>query len=128
MSLPAIGEDVDTAYEYTAITEHGTIRIMRLEPSLDIEAELRVRLIHERLNDYEEGIAGHYTALSYVWGDATDIRTVVVDGKRLSITASLHCASYLSLFFSFPMLIIDLLRWLSEDSFPSLGNVRSSER
>lgn len=31
-------------------------------------------------------------ALSYVWGDATDVRTIIVNGKRLSVTTSLHCA------------------------------------
>lgn len=31
-----------------------------------------------------------YTALSYVWGDATDIRQINVDGKALDITASLE--------------------------------------
>ncbi|KAH6702864.1 heterokaryon incompatibility, partial [Leptodontidium sp. MPI-SDFR-AT-0119] len=33
-----------------------------------------------------------YTALSYVWGDASDRRHISIDGKSLSITASLHCA------------------------------------
>ncbi|PVH72254.1 hypothetical protein DL98DRAFT_520587 [Cadophora sp. DSE1049] len=83
---------VDDSYMYTAITEPGTIRVIRLEPSLDIEAELHCSLECKRLDDYRDGVAGHYTALSYVWGTATDVRTIFVDGKRLLITASLHCA------------------------------------
>ncbi|KAG4417666.1 hypothetical protein IFR04_009236 [Cadophora malorum] len=83
---------VEDVYEYTSITEPGTIRVIKLLPSLYIEAELHCSLECKRLDDFRDGVAGHYTALSYVWGDATDTRTIFVDGRGLLITASLHCA------------------------------------
>ncbi|PMD39536.1 HET-domain-containing protein, partial [Hyaloscypha variabilis F] len=44
------------------------------------------------LAEYRDDIADHYVALSYVWGDANDKRCIMVDGKRLDITASLDSA------------------------------------
>ena len=85
-------DSVGDVYEYTSITEPGTIRVIKLLPSLDIEADLHCSLQYQRLDDFQDGVAGHYTALSYVWGDATDVRTIFVEGRRLAITASLHCA------------------------------------
>jgi hypothetical protein len=44
------------------------------------------------LAEYRDDICDHYIAISYVWGDQNDTRTISVDGKRLQITASLDSA------------------------------------
>jgi hypothetical protein len=40
--------------------------------------------------EYE--IIDHYTALSYTWGNATDVRTIWIDGSPMSVTANLYSA------------------------------------
>lgn len=79
-------------YEYSAITEPGTIRLIRLQPSPDLEAAIQCSLIHRTLEECQDDIIDHYTALSYVWGDETDRQNIAIDGKSLDITASLDCA------------------------------------
>ena len=49
-------------------------------------------MITTTLLEYDNDIVHHYTALSYVWGDEKDKRTVAVDGKSLEITATLESA------------------------------------
>ncbi|KAG4432169.1 hypothetical protein IFR05_012336 [Cadophora sp. M221] len=83
---------LEDPYIYPAITEPDTIRLIRLEPSPNIESELRCSLIHENIHHFQDDTDKQYTALSYVWGDASDRRQISIDGKSLSITASLHCA------------------------------------
>jgi hypothetical protein len=82
--------DLEDVYQYTTITEQNTIRIILLQPSQDLDAEVQCSLINVEL--HSDDIINNYTALSYVWGDQSDVRVVSVDGKRLQITASLECA------------------------------------
>ncbi|PMD31063.1 HET-domain-containing protein, partial [Hyaloscypha variabilis F] len=44
------------------------------------------------LAECRDDIGDHYIALSYVWGDQTDTRSISIDGRRLEITASLDSA------------------------------------
>lgn len=83
---------LEDPYIYSDITEPDTIRLIRLEPSPNLESELRCSLIQENIHHCQDDTDKHYTALSYVWGDASDRRHITIDGKSLSITASLHCA------------------------------------
>lgn len=77
---------------YDAITEPGTIRLIRIEPSPDLDAELRCRLLHKTLDDCSDDIVEPYTALSYIWGDQSDTKTIYANDRSSRITKSLHCA------------------------------------
>jgi hypothetical protein len=79
-------------YQYTKIRDRGTIRLIQLEPSKDLQAPIKCSLIHATLASYENSLLNFYIALSYVWGDAELSGTVSVDGKRLAVTASLDTA------------------------------------
>ncbi|KAG4415432.1 hypothetical protein IFR04_011426 [Cadophora malorum] len=47
---------------------------------------------HTTLSKYEYDILNPYTALSYVWGDASDQRIIWVDGQPFAVTKNLHKA------------------------------------
>jgi hypothetical protein len=79
-------------YQYSALTEPNAIRLIVLQPSVDVGSQLNCSLIHTTITECEEDVIGHYTAISYVWGDVSDIRTIVVDAKTLEITATLDFA------------------------------------
>ncbi|KAN0120256.1 Heterokaryon incompatibility protein (HET) domain containing protein [Hyaloscypha variabilis] len=69
--------------------------IMRpLEPSRasQISSGVECFLKDTTLAECRDDIGDHYIALSYVWGDQTDKRSISVDGRRLEITASLDSA------------------------------------
>ncbi|KAJ8071690.1 hypothetical protein OCU04_002007 [Sclerotinia nivalis] len=76
-------------YKYSPLLEPDAIRVIIIQPSSLISSPLSCSLIHSTLFHYNESLLDYYTALSYVWGDANDRRTILVDGKSMSITASL---------------------------------------
>jgi hypothetical protein len=53
---------------------------------------VRCNLIHTTLSQCGDEIIDHYTALSYVWGTATDVRPIWVDESPVCVTANLHSA------------------------------------
>ncbi|KUJ08660.1 HET-domain-containing protein, partial [Mollisia scopiformis] len=85
-------EDDNGTYEYSKITQSGTIRLILLHPSDDLEAGLICSLIDARLQECDDDVVEHYIAISYVWGKAVENKSVLVDGKYLEITASLDQA------------------------------------
>ena len=88
------------AFQYEALTEKDEIRLIIIPPKVsgnravttaDPDA-LQCNLIHTTLSQCEDEIIDHYTALSYVWGDATDTRTILVNEAPVEVTANLHAA------------------------------------
>lgn len=79
-------------YQYRGLQGSDAIRIIKLCPSNVPDAELQCELLHTSLTECEEDIHSLYTAISYVWGDVKDTKTILVDGKKLEITATLHSA------------------------------------
>lgn len=79
-------------YQYSEIIQQGVIRLAILEPSNDLEAGIKCSLVHKSLEDCDYDLTEHYVALSYVWGEPRDTRVVRVDGRALTITASLDLA------------------------------------
>ncbi|CAD6446898.1 9d3d13e4-6aac-4073-bae1-552b574167e2 [Sclerotinia trifoliorum] len=79
-------------YQYRPLHEHDAIRIIIVHPEALISSPLSCSLIHSTLSHYHNSLIDQYTALSYVWGDANNTRTILVDEKPLSITASLETA------------------------------------
>ncbi len=84
-------------YEYRPMTEPDGIRLIELEPSQDLSAPLKCALLHTQLSLYNNlDIHGHYTALSYVWGNPEKNMKLFIDDKRLDITTNL-CLALLDL-------------------------------
>ena len=79
-------------YQYSKINQQGTIRLMLLQPSVDLNAVIKCSLIDATVEDCDYDITEHFVALSYVWGDSMNRSEMLVEGKRLSITASLDYA------------------------------------
>jgi hypothetical protein len=85
--------DNQGVYHYTKLTNPDSFRLILLEPSPIVIAPLQCSLLISTLLDYDEDIVDHYTALSYVWGNANDKGTISIDGKYfLEITATLEQA------------------------------------
>ena len=79
-------------YQYRKLADSDAIRLIVLHPSVDLEDIVECDLLHTSWAECEEDVFDHYTAISYVWGDPGDTRTILVDGKILSITATLDSA------------------------------------
>ncbi|KAH8783873.1 heterokaryon incompatibility protein-domain-containing protein, partial [Hyaloscypha sp. PMI_1271] len=79
-------------YEYSQLNGPDAIRLIHLQACKDLEAGIECALKDATLAEYRDDICDHYIAISYVWGDQDDTRTISVDGKRLQITASLDSA------------------------------------
>jgi hypothetical protein len=80
-------------YHYTKLTNPDSFRLILLEPSLTPTAPLQCGLLISTLLEYDEDIIDHYTALSYVWGNANEKGTISIDGKYfLEITPTLEQA------------------------------------
>jgi hypothetical protein len=79
-------------YQYKERIGPGAFRLILLQPCSDLSAPLQVQLITTTLHEYDNSILDHYTALSYVWGDASHKSTAFIDGQKLEITASLDSA------------------------------------
>lgn len=84
--------EADHVYQYSRLTGKDAIRLIHLQPSGHLESGIVCSLKDATLAEYRDGIADHYVAISYVWGDENDRRSISVDGKPLDITASLECA------------------------------------
>lgn len=71
--------------------ESNTIRLLRILPNENEDADIKCTLFVYPL--YDSGRGTHrYEALSYVWGDADDSRSICVNGHRLTVRANLHIA------------------------------------
>jgi hypothetical protein len=81
------GSNVDTLY-YPLDREKTEVRLLRLAPgSYDdtIVIDMWVESIFQHARPA-------YQALSYVWGTATSLHKVLVNGQAISITTNLDCA------------------------------------
>ncbi|KAG4440146.1 hypothetical protein IFR05_004355 [Cadophora sp. M221] len=79
-------------FSYSPLSEPDSFRILHLQPSSERSAPIHCKLEHTRLSRYDYDLIDPYTALSYVWGDASDPRTIHVDRQPFSITRNLHDA------------------------------------
>ena len=92
MTSSASFSPADSSYQYEKLTEPDALRFVLLLPSEDLQSPLRCELISTTLSTVENDLLDHYTALSYVWGDPSRRVSINVEGKTLSITASLDTA------------------------------------
>lgn len=79
-------------YEYKPLTEADSFRLILLEPASSNTADLKCTLLHTTLSQCDRDIIDHYTALSYVWGNATQTGQIYVDGCRMVVTVTLEAA------------------------------------
>ena len=84
--------DVDEVYQYSKLEGTDAIRLIYLQPCEDLEGGVECSLKDASLIAYGDDIGDHYIAISYVWGDQDDTRSILVDGRPLTITASLDSA------------------------------------
>jgi len=88
------------AFQYEALTEKDGIRLIIIPPKASGNRTVttvnsdafQCSLIHTTLSRCENEIIDHYTALSYVWGDATDTRTIWVNESPVQVTVNLYAA------------------------------------
>jgi hypothetical protein len=80
------------SFEYEPLIDGDAIRLISLHPSQDDSAPIQCSIKHSTLSRYEQDLQDSYTALSYVWGDPNDIRTIFVDRTPVQVTKSLESA------------------------------------
>jgi hypothetical protein len=66
------------------------VRLLRLLPAEDDEAEIQCELFDYSLDDSRR--THLYEALSYVWGDPKQTRPILMHGHRFEVTVNLHAA------------------------------------
>jgi hypothetical protein len=80
------------SFQYDALTEPDSIRILLLEPSPETSSQIRCNLVHTTLAICKDNIRDEYTALSYVWGNPSTSQSILVNGKAFNITTNLFHA------------------------------------
>lgn len=79
-----------TGFQYPALNSLDSIRLLTLQPGLPgskIHCDVEERTLLECNDIYE-----NYTALSYVWGAATETKPIVVNGHSFEATINLVAA------------------------------------
>ncbi|PNP60847.1 hypothetical protein FNYG_14467 [Fusarium nygamai] len=79
-------------FQYRPLEHRDSFRLLHLEPSPNHSADLRGSLHHATLSDCDYDLIEPYTALSYVWGDASQKGAIHLSGSAKEITASLDAA------------------------------------
>lgn len=79
-------------FKYDNIIDEDGIRLILLQPRRVQCTPIQCSLIHTTLSKYDDELIDQYTALSYVWGDTTNTRTVLVDRLHVDVTENLHTA------------------------------------
>jgi hypothetical protein len=83
---------LESTERYRPLLEPGAIRLLVLQPSRDLQAEVECNLLYTTLSRCEDDLIEGYTALSYVWGDEVVTKTISVDGRDVEVTANLESA------------------------------------
>lgn len=78
-------------FGYSPLIGRDAIRLLILQPG-EPGSDVYCSLVHTALWQCHEDIFLHYTALSYVWGDATQKRTIFVNKSPFDVTHNLFDA------------------------------------
>ena len=84
-------EDPVKVFKYHQLEQPDAIRLLTLH-SGPPGSTLRCNLTYTTLAKCRYDIHGRYTALSYVWGDPTDKRTIFIDDQPFIVTTNLASA------------------------------------
>jgi hypothetical protein len=79
-------------FEYRPLKESDGIRLFEVRPAGSLNDGLAGRLVHTTLKGCRNEVIHHFTALSYVWGSASNVVTIFVEGKLFSVTRTLDTA------------------------------------
>jgi hypothetical protein len=92
-------------YQYRPLSKkRDSIRLLRLLPAANHEAEIQAELLEYALDEFQ-GSRHSYEALSYVWGDLSNPRSIVLEGIQFEVTSNLHAALLQLRDHSFPRII-----------------------
>jgi hypothetical protein len=75
-------------YPYRPLLFADEIRLLLLQPGAP-GSDIHCSLIHTTLQECHDDIFENYTALSYVWGDASQERVIFIDKRPSQITINL---------------------------------------
>ncbi|KAF8860187.1 hypothetical protein BDZ45DRAFT_800981 [Acephala macrosclerotiorum] len=75
------------------LRQSDRIRLLELHPSPDLNARTEFSFICRRLSACDEDLVNHYIALSYIWGDASQRSTSLVEGLSCHMTVNPNIAS-----------------------------------
>jgi len=75
-------------YQYRPLVSADEIRLLLLQPGAP-GSDIHFSLIHTTLQECHDDIFESYTALSYVWGDASQKRVIFIDKRPSQITINL---------------------------------------
>lgn len=81
-----------STFNYSLLPEPDSFRIILLQPSSSRDTPLQCTLLHTTLSQCDRDIIDHYTALSYVWGNAAERGCIFIDDVVMDITATLESA------------------------------------
>jgi hypothetical protein len=87
----ALTELLRNKYSYSPLPEPGSIRLLHLMPHEDEKARIQCQLFDYSLQKLGEWTS-LYEALSYVWGNPGNRRSISIDKHDLPITTNLHAA------------------------------------
>jgi hypothetical protein len=82
----------NVAFRYQPLVEADSFRLLLIQPSIPDATQVECRLLNTTLSNCDRDIIDHYTALSYVWGDPSQTRRILLDGHEVIITATLEAA------------------------------------
>ncbi|ESZ96328.1 hypothetical protein SBOR_3260 [Sclerotinia borealis F-4128] len=78
-------------FHHEDLSESDSFRILILHPGKH-KSPIRCDLIHTTLHECGSDIYDNYTALSYVWGNASDTTKIWINGFRFAVTVNLAMA------------------------------------
>lgn len=83
--------DTPSAFKYSPLVGKDSIRLLVIQPGQP-GSDIHCDLIHTTLAECHDNVFDHYTALSYVWGDQTNKRTIFVNDIAFEVTSNLFDA------------------------------------
>ncbi|KAH8671797.1 heterokaryon incompatibility protein-domain-containing protein, partial [Tricladium varicosporioides] len=83
-----------TPLKYQPLEYWDSIRLLCLQPrsKSSSDEDIKCTIEYRRISDFEDDLASHYVALSYVWGEWGDSRVITVNGVETPVTENLFCA------------------------------------
>ncbi|KAH6669027.1 heterokaryon incompatibility protein-domain-containing protein, partial [Halenospora varia] len=84
----------ETPLKYQPLEYWDSIRLLCLQPRSEssYDEDIKCTIEYRRISDFEDDLASHYVALSYVWGEWGNSRVITVDGVETPVTENLFCA------------------------------------
>ncbi|OCK78570.1 HET-domain-containing protein, partial [Lepidopterella palustris CBS 459.81] len=84
-------DNSENMYRYSPLARPGSIRLLRLMAHTDENARIECQLFDYPLQELGEG-THLYEALSYVWGDPENLRSIFINQHDFPITKNLYSA------------------------------------